>query len=135
MVLHKIDRVSLQRLDSNSDLQNVSFQDRLLLHDPVQTKYTQVQSFKASLQDQLSQCPAHTRRVLQAVAAEACGTVHVVDQRVYTDDGVLVQGVVVVEPGPGTGHLRTGVRQTFLNVNLHGKKMQELFKVRLYKDT
>lgn len=40
------------------------------------------------------------------MAAEARGEVHVVDQGVRTDDGVLVKGVVVIETCPGTGHLR-----------------------------
>lgn len=43
--------------------------------------------------------------MLQAVAAEAGGEVHVVDQRVNADDAVLVERVVVVETGPGAGHL------------------------------
>ena len=87
-------------------LHDVPFQHRLLGQDPSEVESTQVQSFKTSVQDQLGHGPAHGGRVLQAVAAEARGKEHVVDQRVETDDAVLVEGVVVVEAGPGAGHLR-----------------------------
>lgn len=44
--------------------------------------------------------------MLQAVAAETGGKVHVVDEGVEPNDAVLVKGVVVVEAGPGAVHLR-----------------------------
>lgn len=58
------------------------------------------------VQDEFSHGAAHGRRVLQAVAAEARRKVHVVDQGVDPDDGVLVKGVVVIETGPGAAHLQ-----------------------------
>lgn len=58
------------------------------------------------VQDELSNSPPHSRTVLQAVAAETSGKVHVIDQGVEPNNGVLVKGVVVVKAGPGAAHLR-----------------------------
>lgn len=92
-----------------SELHDVPLQHLLMLQNPVETEAAQVQSFKASFQDEFCQAPAHRRRVLQAVAAEAGGEVHVLDERVQADEAVLVEGVVVVETGPRAHHL-TGRR-------------------------
>lgn len=43
--------------------------------------------------------------MLQAVAAEPGGKVHVIDQGVDPNDGVLVEGIVVIETCPGAAHL------------------------------
>lgn len=43
--------------------------------------------------------------MLQAVAAEPGGKVHVIDQGVDPDDAVLVEGIVVIETCPGAAHL------------------------------
>lgn len=43
--------------------------------------------------------------MLQAVAAEPGGEVHVPDRGVDPDDAVLVEGVVVVEARPRAAHL------------------------------
>ncbi len=74
--------------------------------DASEAEAAQVQRFKVSIQDQFCHSTAHGGGVLQAVAAETGGKVHVVDQRVQTNDAVLVEGVVVVETCPRAGHLR-----------------------------
>lgn len=88
-----------------TELHDVLLKHLLLPQDPPEAEAAQVQSLKASVQDEFCHGPAHRRRVLQAVAAETGGKVHVFDERVQTDDAVLVEGVVVVETGPGAGHL------------------------------
>lgn len=86
-------------------LHNVSLQHGFLLHYASEGKVAQVQRFKVSVQNEFGHSAAHGGGLLQAVAAEAGGKVHVVDQRVQADDAVLVEGVVVVETRPGTRHL------------------------------
>ncbi|CAG5870307.1 unnamed protein product [Menidia menidia] len=64
----------------------------LLTQNPPETEAAQVQRLEVPVQDELGHGPAHGGGVLQAVAAEARGKVHVVDGRVHADDGVLVKG-------------------------------------------
>lgn len=71
----------------------------------------QIQRFKLSIQDEFCYSTTHSGGLLQSVAAEAGGEVHVADQRVCADDAVLVEGVIVVETCPRTGHLRGATRQ------------------------
>jgi len=73
--------------------------------DAIEAQIRQVQRLEAVVQDHLGYRAADGWRVLQAVAAEARGEVHVLYQRVEAQDGVLVEGVVVVVAGPGAGHL------------------------------
>lgn len=96
-------------VQGSAQLHDVPLQLGFLSQNPVETEAAQVQRFIASVQNQLCHGATHRRRVLQAMAAEARGEVHVVDQGVRTDDGVLVKGVVVIETCPGTGHLRGGM--------------------------
>lgn len=86
-------------------LHDVSLQQGFLLHYASEAKVAQVQRFKVAVHNELGDSAAHGGGLLQAVAAEAGGKVHVVDQRVQPDDAVLVEGVVVVETRPGAGHL------------------------------
>lgn len=86
-------------------LNDVPLQDGLPRQNPGEAEPAQVQGFKLSVQHKLRHGATHRRRVLQAMAAEAGGEVHVVDQRMHADDAVLVECVVVVETGPGAGHL------------------------------
>lgn len=86
-------------------LHNISLQYGFLLHNASEAKVAQVQRFKVTIHNEFGHGTAHSGGLLQAVAAEAGGKVHVVDQRVHPDDGVLVEGVVVVETRPGTLHL------------------------------
>lgn len=87
-------------------LHDVPLQHGHLLHDTSEAEAAQVQRLKVPVQNELGHGAAHGGGVLQAVAAEAGGKVHVVDERVNPDDAVLVEGVVIVETRPGAGHLR-----------------------------
>lgn len=89
---------------------NVPLQHGLLLHNPLESEVAEVQSFEVPVQDEFCHGATHGGRVLQAVAAEAGGEVHVVDQRVHANDAVLVEGVVVVEARPGAAHLFSASR-------------------------
>src|SRR5699024_1532558 len=51
------------------------------------------------------QTPADRRALLQPVAREAIGEEEVRDLRVRAEDGVLVEAVDVIVPGPGAGQL------------------------------
>lgn len=86
-------------------LHNVSLQHGFLFHDASEAKVAQVECFKVAVQNEFCHGEAHSRGLLEAVATESSGKVHVVDQRVDSNDGVLVEGVVVVETCPGTGQL------------------------------
>lgn len=86
-------------------LHNVSLQHGFLLHYASEAEVAQVQRFKVSVHNEFGHSAADGGGLLQAVAAEAGGKVHVVDKRVQPDDAVLVEGVVVVETRPGTSHL------------------------------
>lgn len=99
------------RVEGQAELHDVPLQHGLLGQDPAETEAAQVQSFKVSVQNQLRHGATRRGRVLQAVAAEARGKVHVADEGVRTDDGVLVKGVVVIETRPGTAHLKGGTRE------------------------
>lgn len=65
------------------------------------------------------------------MAAEAGGKVHVVDKRVRANDAVLVEGVVVVETSPCTGHLRGATTQQAL---MQVVKNRSLLVVNLLSD-
>lgn len=84
---------------------DVPLQHGLLAEDAPEVVGAQVDGLKPSVQDELGDGAAHGGRVLQPVSAETRCEVHVVDQRVQTYDAVLVEGVVVVIPGPCSGHL------------------------------
>lgn len=101
-----VDVVNIWNASVPAPLHNVSLQHRFLGQNASEAKGAQVQRLKVSIQDQFSHCPTHRRGVLQAMAAETGGKVHVVDQGVNPDDAVLVQGVVLVEPCPRAFHLR-----------------------------
>lgn len=88
-------------------LHDVPLQHWFLFQDAPEAKSTQVQCFKAPIEDQFCHRTTHCGGVLQAVAAETRYPVHVVDQGVNPNDAVLVEGVVVVETCPGAAHLRT----------------------------
>jgi len=97
-------------LEKDRLLHDVPLQPGLPGQDALEAEAAQVQRGEVPVQDQLGHGAAHGGRVLQAVAAEAGGEVHVVDQRVHPDDAVLVEGVVVVVTGPRTRHLRERFR-------------------------
>lgn len=87
-------------------LYNVPLQHGFLGQNASEAEGAQVQCFKVPIQDQFCHSAAHSGGVLQAVAAETGGKVHIVDQWVHTDDAVLVKSVVVVETRPRAGHLK-----------------------------
>lgn len=86
-------------------LHDVPLQHGLPGQDAAEVEAAQVQRGEVPVQDELGHGAARGGGVLQAVAAEAGGEVHVGDERVRPDDGVLVEGVVVVETGPRARHL------------------------------
>lgn len=98
------------RSPGSPHLNDVPLQHRLLGQNSFEAEVAQVQRFKVPVQDQFCHCATHSGGVLQAVAAEAGGKVHVIDQRVNPDDAVLVEAVVVIETRPRTAHLRRGTR-------------------------
>lgn len=86
-------------------LDYVSLQHGFLDQNASEAEVAQVQCFKVSVQDQFCNAPTHCRRVLQAMATETSGKVHVVDHGVHTNDTILVKGVVVIETCPCAGNL------------------------------
>lgn len=99
-------------------LYDVPLQHGFLGQNASEAEAAQVQRFKVPIQDQFCHSATHRGGLLQAVAAETGGKVHVVDLRVNTDDAVLVEGVVVVETCPRTGHLREGRREARIRLHL-----------------
>lgn len=66
----------------------------------------QVDSPELALQHHLGHSSPHGGGLLEPVAAEACGKVHVGDQGVGAHHAVLVKGVVVVVAGPSAPNLQ-----------------------------
>lgn len=91
---------------------DVQLQHGLLRHQTFETEVAHVQRSVAPVQDEFCHGSTDGGGLLKAMAAEAGGEVHVVDQGVHADDGVLVEGVVVVETCPGAGDLTGGTRRT-----------------------
>lgn len=71
-------------------LHDVPLQHGLPSQNPPEAEPVQIQRFKLSIQDQFCYSTTHSGGLLQSVAAEASGEVHVADQRVHADDAVLV---------------------------------------------
>lgn len=86
-------------------LHDVPLHHGFLRQDASEAESAQVQSFKVPIQNEFCNSSTHSRGVLQAVTTEPSRKVHVIDQRVDTDDPILIKCVVVIVTSPGTRHL------------------------------
>lgn len=86
----------------------VPLQDGLLVQDALKVERTEVNGLKASVQNELGDGAPDGRRLLEPVATEARGEVHVVHQRVRAHHRVLIERVVVIESRPRSRHLGEG---------------------------
>lgn len=91
-------------------LHDVPLHHGFLCQDASEAESAQVQSLKVPIQNEFCNCSTHSRGVLQAVTTEPSRKVHVIDQRVDTDDSILIKCVVVIVTSPGTRHLREADR-------------------------
>lgn len=72
----------------------------------VEEEGAQVDRLEVAVQHHLCHSSPHSRGLLEPMATEARGKVHVDDERVGTHHAILVEGVVVVIASPGTPNLR-----------------------------
>src|SRR5690606_27076525 len=79
---------------------------RLAVDDPLRPEPGQVER-RVGPRDQFRQVAAHRVALLEAVAAEPRRQVEAGDAGPLADDGVGVEPVLGVQPGPGPHHLET----------------------------
>ena len=74
---------------------------RLVLKHPGHRERREIEGAVIAMRDQLRYGAADGGGLLHAVAAEAAGAVEVVEIGMRTDQTVLVEGIVIIVPGPG----------------------------------
>src|SRR5437879_2865139 len=95
-----------ERRAASSD--DVQLFERCARDDALVAEPTEVERPEGAGDDELAERPPGGWRLLHAMPAEPVDKIHIFEAGVTPDDGVLVEGVVVVETGPGALHLEGG---------------------------
>ena len=90
----------LRRFSETSD--DGPFAERSLLQDALVPQCRQIQAGRPTLQHPFRHRATRCRRLLDTVARKAVAEMNPGDLRVRSQDGVMVEMVVVVVAGPGT---------------------------------
>ena len=68
----------------------------------MKAKITEINTMCPPIQDEFTDCPPYSRRLLDAMAAESIGKHKVPEHWVWSYDPILVKDVVLIESGPCT---------------------------------
>src|SRR5881394_4011266 len=79
---------------------HIALAQRPALGDAAVAQARQIDGLEGTVHDQLRDCPSSRRALLRAMPGESIGEVEIAQPRVWADDGVLVESVVVVVAGP-----------------------------------
>src|SRR6266478_1110299 len=87
---------------------DVQLLERCARGDALVAEAAKVERTERASDDELAERPSGGRRLLHAMPAETIDKIHVFEAGVTPDDGILIEGVVVVEAGPSALRLEGG---------------------------
>src|SRR4029079_3528999 len=84
---------------------HIALEKRRLLEDALEAEALEIDGAVLPMDDELSNGIAGSRPLLQAVAGKAIGEEEIRNLRMRPDDGILVEGVIVIVADPGIDDL------------------------------